>query len=75
MQDHLRQSIAKTARLNADEVEFALADVKATLDIWKDRPTQDEYVAKLLFEFDELCARKRQLARRPHCPTCGRLAA
>lgn len=46
------------------EVNYALADIKETLHIWRDAPEGDAYVAKLWREWDEMLDRKRELTRR-----------
>tara|TARA_R110000868_G_scaffold303695_1_gene564208 strand:+ start:161 stop:382 length:222 start_codon:yes stop_codon:yes gene_type:complete len=38
--------------LTIGELLHALRDIKSTLAIWRDRPLDDPYVAKLYAEFD-----------------------
>lgn len=39
-----------------EAVRYAVSDIQKTLELHKDRPLTDPYVAKLLAEFDELVA-------------------
>jgi hypothetical protein len=43
---------ARARALSIAELTYALRDLKATLQIHRDRPLSDPYVAKLYAEFD-----------------------
>jgi hypothetical protein len=43
---------ARARALSIAELTYALRDLKATLQIHRDRPLNDPYVAKLYAEFD-----------------------
>ena len=46
-------SYEKRAKLlTIGELLHALRDIKSTLAIWRDRPLNDPYIAKLYAEFD-----------------------
>ncbi len=45
-----------------EQIQFALGDIKETLQIWRDeKPITDPYMVKLWREWDELIARKAKL--------------
>ena len=39
-------------RMTTEKIRYALADVNATLQIWRDRPITDPYIEKLYAEKD-----------------------
>lgn len=48
-----------------DKINFALADIKETLAIWRDeKPMEDPYMRKLWAEWDRLCEEKHRLERK-----------
>ena len=49
MLDHYEK---RAKGLTIGELLHALRDIKSTLEIWRDRPLSDPYVAKLYAEFD-----------------------
>ena len=49
--------------MTLSQVNFALADIKETLQIWRDEPATHPYVAKLLREWDSMLDLKRKLQK------------
>ena len=47
---------AKARAYTDNEIRYALADIKSTLALHLDKPTDDPYVAKLYREWDALLA-------------------
>ncbi len=48
--------------MTLSQVNFALADIKETLAIWRDESSDHPYVAKLLRQWDEMLDLKRKLS-------------
>lgn len=47
-----------------EQIQFALGDIKETLQIWRDaKPITDPYMVKLWAEWDELIVRKQKLLK------------
>jgi hypothetical protein len=46
-----------------EALDYSIRDVCATIDIWRDRPTSDLYVSKLLREFDAYTVERNRRER------------
>ncbi len=47
-----------------EQIQFALADIAETLQIWRDeKPINDPYMAKLWREWDDLIAQKQKILK------------
>lgn len=50
--------------MDVSQLMFAIKDIKATLEVWKDAPMTDPYVRKLWAEFDAYTVRLYKLQKR-----------
>jgi hypothetical protein len=57
---------AKTKYYSLPEIDFALADLRETMAIHKDKPADDPYVRKLWAEWDVLIEARRRKIPNPN---------